>query len=116
MQITTSRATYTLETQLISYSNPSHRLASGDCCLAGCGPCRVQFMICRRNHGQNVGFGGCPQGEVAITGPVSEAEDGSILFNATGNLFEGANVFNPITKTGPTWTVSLCTSDERPLL
>ena len=43
---------------------------------------------------------------MSFTGSTTEAENGSIIFNPLGDLFDSAFVFNPVTFNGPTWTVS----------
>ena len=110
LQITTARAGYGVETQLLSYSNPEHRLANGSCCTESCRPCQVQFRICRRNHGTRVESSGCPSG-VAVDEsrkPVMEAENGSIIFNPNGELHDKAFITNPLTYIGISWGVSIC--------
>ena len=66
--------------------------------------------MCRRNYGTSVVLDQCSStGELVATTsmPGIEADNGSIIFNSAGDLFEGANVFNPLTDNGPTWTVSM---------
>ena len=108
LQITTARASYTVQTLFLSYSNPEHRLANGSCCTESCGPCQVKFIICRRNHGTSVESSSCPGESVYYTGSTTEAENGSIIFNPLGDLFDGAYVFSPIAYNGPFWMVSIC--------
>ena len=110
LQVAPARSTYTLQVEVFSYSNPEHRDFEGACCdfaLGGCGRCETDFRFCVRAHGTPAMTNSCPSSSVYFTTGTLPDSASSYNFNTQGEIYPGANVFNPLVFTGNSWPVSL---------
>ena len=101
-------ADYQFELQLVRYLNPSHRLASGQCCDSDIGlttcldHCDNSLVICLSAPGQ----ADCSLGAVSTGSLFVYSASDDISFNSGGSLIS-PGVANPLLFTGHKWPVGL---------
>lgn len=100
-------ADYTLEVRAISYSNPSNKDYNGDCCDIGfftCNKCDVDFHFCVRAKGTSGATTSCWYSKTTTD---DKSDSSGITFPATGPLYSGAGLNNPVTfSRAGSWPVS----------
>ena len=107
------QARYTFQIRAVNYYNPNNQDWDGGCCDYGffsCGTCDVYFRFCIRAAGSNPSNAhGC----WASMQTSSDITTNNYNFPTSGELYSGANVYNPMTfSRNEAWPVSTVTSNN----